>query len=90
MNNTAKLKAATTPEEFKQLCQAATLANSTALKDGISISQARETYKEIYDLVEPLFHHEVSYVRGTAKNIKKRAYDLSREGMFGDGIFLID
>jgi hypothetical protein len=76
------------PSDFKNLLEAAKITNGDAIKLGMFISTSLEQYAKVVTLLEPLVEHHDSLVRGTAKKIKQTARDLSRQGMFGDGMFL--
>jgi len=52
------------------------------------INTSMHEYNKVVKLVDPLTEHHDSLVRGTAKNIKAKAKELSHEGFFGGGMFL--
>ena len=54
------------------------------------ITTSMEEYAKVAKLTEPLIKHHDSLVRGTAKNIKAKAREISREGFLGGGMFLAE
>ena len=76
------------PSDYKLLLEAARITNGKKIKEGMFINTSMHEYNKVVKLVDPLTEHHDSLVRGTAKNIKAKAKELSREGFFGGGMFL--
>lgn len=84
------VKNALTEDQYNDLLKAAEITNSKELKLGMFISTSLEEYAKVVKLTEPYIDHHDSLVRGTAKNIKAKAREISHEGFFGGGMFLAE
>ena len=84
------VKNALTEDQYKDLLKAAEITNSKEFELGMFISTSLELYAKVVELTEPYIDHHDILVRGTAKNIKARAREISREGFFGGGMFLAE
>jgi len=79
-----------TEDQYMDLLKAAEITCGDQIKLGMFITTSLEEYAKVVKLTEPLIDHHDSLVRGTAKNIKARAREISREGFFGGGMFLAE
>ena len=79
-----------TEDQYNDLLKAAEITNSKELKLGMFISTSLEEYAKVVKLTEPYIDHHDSLVRGTAKNIKAKAREISHEGFFCGGMFLAE
>jgi len=84
------VKNALTEDQYNDLLKAAEITNSKELKLGMFISTSLELYAKVVELTEPYINHHDSLVRGTAKNIKAKAREISHEGFFGGGMFIAE
>ena len=81
------MKKEATRGELAQLCEAAELNKGL---DGFSISGSKAKLAEITKLTAKLSESESEIVRETARRIQSQSKKKSREGLFGDGMFLMD
>ena len=79
-----------TEDEYNDLLKAAEITNGKEIKRGMFISTSLEEYAKVVKLTEPYINHHDSLVRGTAKNIKAKAREVSHEGFFGGGMFIAE
>ena len=79
-----------TEDQYMDLLKAAEITCGDQIKLGMFISTSLEEYAKVVKLTEPYINHHDSLVRGTAKNIKAKAREVSREGFFGGGMFLAE
>jgi len=79
-----------TKDQYKDLLKAVEITNGDKIKLGMFITTSMEEYAKVVKLTEPLIKHHDSLVRGTAKNIKAKAREVSREGFLGGGMFLAE
>ena len=79
-----------TEDQYMDLLKAAEITCGKDIKLGMFISTSLEEYAKVVKLTEPYINHHDSLVRGTAKNIKAKAREVSREGFFGGGMFLAE
>jgi len=77
-----------TEDEYNDLLKAAEITNGKEIKLGMFITTSLEEYGKVVTLTEPYINHHDSLVRGTAKNIKAKAREVSHEGFFGGGMFI--
>jgi len=77
-----------TEDEYNDLLKAAEITNGKEIKLGMFITTSLEEYGKVVTLTEPYINHNDSLVRGTAKNIKAKAREVSHEGFFGGGMFI--
>ena len=77
-----------TEDEYNDLLKAAEITNGKEIKLGMFITTSLEEYGKVVTLTEPYINHHYSLVRGTAKNIKAKAREVSHEGFFGGGMFI--
>ena len=84
------VKNALTKDQYKDLLKAVEITNGDKIKLGMFITTSLEEYAKVVTLTEPLIKHHDSLVRGTAKNIKAKAREISREGFLGGGMFLAE
>jgi hypothetical protein len=87
-NQLQHIKDTLSPSDYKLLLEAAKITNGKKIKEGMFINTSMHEYNKVVKLVDPLTEHHDSLVRGTAKNIKAKAKELSHEGFFGGGMFL--
>ena len=79
-----------TEDQYMDLLKAAEITCGDQIKLGMFISTSLEEYAKVVKLTEPYINHHDSLVRGTAKNIKAKAREVSREGFFGGGMLLAE
>jgi len=79
-----------TEDQYNDLLKAAEITSGKKIKLGMFITTSLEEYAKVVKLVEPYIDHHDSLVRGTAKNIKAKAREVSRDGFFGGGMFLAE
>ena len=84
------VKNALTEDQYNDLLKAAEITSGKKIKLGMFITTSLEEYAKVVKLVEPYIDHHDSLVRGTAKNIKAKAREVSRDGFFGGGMFLAE
>jgi hypothetical protein len=79
-----------TKDQYNDLLKAAEITSGKKIKLGMFITTSLEEYAKVVKLVEPYIDHHDSLVRGTAKNIKAKAREISRDGFLGGGMFLAE
>jgi len=79
-----------TEYQYKDLLKAVEITNGDTIKLGMFITTSMEEYAKVVTLLEPFINHYDILVRGTAKNIKAKAREISREGFLGGGMFLAE
>ena len=84
------VKNALTEDQYKDLLKAAKITNGKKIKLGMFITTSLEEYAKVVTLLEPFINHHDILVRATAKNIKARAREISRDGFFGGGMFIAE
>ncbi len=95
MNETEKkkidyLKSVTTKTEYRHLLEGLKIAVGEGIKLGMSISASKKEFEKVLRKIKYLTEHPDRYVRGTANNIIEHAKEKSRQGIFGDGVFIMD
>jgi hypothetical protein len=77
-------------DEYRKLVDAARITNGKDISFGMSASAAKKEMQKVLQLINHLTEHQDPYVKRTVTNIIRTAEINSSQGMFGDGIYLID
>lgn len=86
----AHLSATLSEQDYNKLAQAAKITNDKPIQQGLSITTATKEFNKVHDLIIHLTYHHDSKVSKIANNIIDTANTRHRNGMFGDGVFLME